>query len=97
MSTQRLGFGKYGDLPLSEVPAEYLEWMIRNSQEKIDLCKTELARRELAEAANSSVIEQIVKAGYRDLAKKHHPDNGGTSSGMQEVNAAMEKLKELIR
>lgn len=95
--TQRLGFGKYGDLPLNEVPREYLEWLIENNKSKNKLLEDELSRRDLAEAANESMVEQMIKVGFREMAKKHHPDSGGSSSAMQEVNAAYEKLKELLR
>jgi hypothetical protein len=95
--TQRLGCGKYGDLPLNEVPREYLEWLIRNNEEKNQSLRDELARRDLAEAASESMVEQMVKLGFREMAKKHHPDSGGTSAGMQEVNAAYEKLKEMLK
>lgn len=34
----------------------------------------------------------IVKARHRELARKHHPDRGGSVTRMQEVNAAVDKL-----
>lgn len=33
----------------------------------------------------------IVKASYRDLAKIHHPDNGGNADAFREVQAAYEQ------
>lgn len=34
---------------------------------------------------------------YRDLLKKHHPDNGGNVSDMQEINAEYEKLFKILK
>lgn|GEM_PF-7041045 len=34
----------------------------------------------------------IVKARHRELARKHHPDRGGSVARMQEINAAVDKL-----
>lgn len=36
--------------------------------------------------------DDLVKAAYRCLSKRHHPDAGGTTREMQRVNAAYEKL-----
>jgi hypothetical protein len=35
----------------------------------------------------------FVNAGYKALAKKRHPDAGGTHEGMAELNRAAEALK----
>ena len=42
-------------------------------------------------------MREIVTAGYRLLAGKHHPDHGGTHTEMQELNAAIEKLRAGLR
>lgn len=34
----------------------------------------------------------LVKAAYRELAKLHHPDAGGTTEGMQKINEAYRQL-----
>ena len=93
----KLGFGKYGDLPLEQVPEEYLDWLIRSSQEKIKMCQDELSRREIAAEASLSWLEKLVKTGWRELTKRHHPDVGGTTAEMQEINAAYEKLKSFVK
>lgn len=35
---------------------------------------------------------EVVKAAYRALAQKYHPDHGGDTAKMQALNAAMGKL-----
>lgn len=46
-STKRLGFGKYGDLPLSKVPLYYLQWCQGEFKNKNPLVEDELRRRGL--------------------------------------------------
>ena len=38
------------------------------------------------------VTEAEVKARHRELARKHHPDKGGSVARMQEINAAVDQL-----
>lgn len=35
---------------------------------------------------------EVVKARHRELARKHHPDRGGSVARMQEINAAVDSL-----
>lgn len=39
-----------------------------------------------------SAPDELVKAAYRVLCKLHHPDAGGTTHAMQQVNDAYSKL-----
>lgn len=45
----------------------------------------------------SPTMEEIIQAGYREMAKKYHPDHGGDTKKMQDVNAAYENLKNVVR
>ena len=45
---------------------------------------------------NPETLEDL-KAQYKTLAKKHHPDCGGRTEDMQEVNAEFEKLFNLLK
>jgi hypothetical protein len=38
----------------------------------------------------------LVNAGFRELAKKAHPDVGGTTERMHEINAANEWLLQRL-
>jgi hypothetical protein len=93
----KLKFGKYKDWELRDVPRDYLEWYISSQNETVREFKAELERRDTAEEASLSFIERIVTTGYRELAKKNHPDLGGDTDAMKQVNAAAEALRELIR
>lgn len=37
-----------------------------------------------------------LKAKYRELARKHHPDHGGSTEDMQEINAQYDKLSQVL-
>jgi Putative quorum-sensing-regulated virulence factor len=43
------------------------------------------------------IVEELVTAGYKSLALKHHPDRGGDTAQMQRVNKAMEFLRRWLR
>ncbi len=44
-----------------------------------------------------AVAAEIVKAGYRQLAIKHHPDRGGDTRLMAKVNSAADWLVATVR
>lgn len=52
------------------------------------------ARRTLGFTAKEPLTRDQVKGRYRELARKHHPDRGGSVARMQEINGAMEILLE---
>lgn len=43
-------------------------------------------------SAGEQLDATIVKARHRELARKHHPDRGGSVEKMQQINVAVEKL-----
>lgn len=56
------------------------------------------AEQDLWTAGNSKSEWElkVINAGLRALAKEHHPDNGGNTREMQEVNAAVAKLRRRV-
>jgi hypothetical protein len=94
---KKLGFGKYKDTPMDEVPEDYLEWIIQSSRDRIVELETELKRRAMSEDEKASWAERIVKEGFRILAKRYHPDTGGSATEFQALTAASLKLKEHVR
>lgn len=46
--------------------------------------------------ALKEVALEIVKAGYRELSKKHHPDVGGSTEEMRKLTAAKQRLVAII-
>ena len=45
---------------------------------------------------NISTLEELRKQ-YKELLKLHHPDNGGNVSEMQEINAAYDRLFNVLK
>ena len=45
---------------------------------------------------NVNTLEKLRKQ-YRDLLKKHHPDNGGNVSDMQIINAEYDRLFKVLK
>ena len=45
---------------------------------------------------NINTLEELRKQ-YRDLLKRHHPDNGGDVSDMQEINAEYDRLFKVLK
>ena len=45
---------------------------------------------------NIETLEQLRKA-YKDLLKKHHPDNGGSEEIMKAINVEYEQLFKILK
>jgi len=95
-------FGRHKGAPLEALPTSYLSWLT-GLETLHDPLKTsvveELARRELEARAAPPAMEDvqraavnIVKMGYHELAKKSHPDRGGTHAQMVNLNLAYRTL-----
>lgn len=91
----KLEFGKYRGLELSDVPEEYLLWLAESRERDAKLYRAEIERRTLALEANDDYVTRIIKTGYRELAKRLHPDVGGSADEFRELQTAFEKLKGL--
>jgi hypothetical protein len=80
-----LSFGKYKGMPLHQIPADYFGWLcsLELRDERIQLAiEEERQRRIFLEehpgSVNPRLVVEIVGAGLRTLAKKVHPDHGGS-------------------
>jgi hypothetical protein len=58
-------FGKYQGLDYSEIPQDYLEWMMDDARKKIATCEHELQLRK--NKAEDSWMNMIVERGYAAL------------------------------
>src|SRR4029077_1717180 len=92
-----LQFGKYAGTPLADVPADYLAWLIDRNQRDMDIYEKELQRREAVEEAELPMVARLVREGYTSLAKKLHPDHGGTADEFRALQAAYEQLKVVLK
>jgi hypothetical protein len=50
------------------------------------------ARQTLGFNPTDKLTEDMVKKRHRELARKHHPDRGGSVARMQEINAAVDQV-----
>lgn len=92
-----LQFGKFAGMDIQDVPRDYLEWLIGTRRKDIDTYESEIARREMVETASLSLVEQIAQEGYRQLAKRAHPDTGGSQAQFLALQGAFEQLKAILR
>lgn len=93
----KIMFGKYKGYEMKDVPEDYIEWMIANSEKTISTYQAELDRRRLVEEGSLSMVEKIAQAGYRELAKKFHPDHGGDPADFRSLQAAKEQLSMILK
>lgn len=93
----RMPFGKYRGRPVEDVPAGYLAWLLEETDVREphrSAIRDELAWRldlvpdSALQLAPPPAIAEIVSAGYRALASRLHPDHGGATCHMQQLNSA---------
>lgn len=70
--------------------------MIESNEKSLRIFQAEKARRESVRDAKLPMMERIIQAGFRQLAAQNHPDHGGSTVVMQEINAAYSKLKTVV-
>ncbi len=94
-----LHYGKYRGCDVRDVPTQYLQWLLKEARATLEAVEAELERRSgprLAQQAKHPWVERTISAGYRVLAKQHHPDMGGDQEAMRQLNAAVAMLRELV-
>jgi hypothetical protein len=92
-------FGRYRGQPLSALPSDYLQWLLTLDDLREPLrssIRDEVARRSGARP-DPRIVEDVIAAGQRSLAKRHHPDTGGSHESMLAVRQACEWLFERAR
>lgn len=89
-------FGKYKGLPLSQLPDDYIEWLIREFRPKEPLMTKLKMELQWRAPAPASMLE-VVNAGYKTLAMKYHPDKGGTNEQMKSLNNSVECLRRMLK
>jgi hypothetical protein len=86
---------QYRGQPVSQVPADYLRWLEGVKREELHELQYEMENRgvparwgrpEVRTTRTTQTLQEIVEAGYRALAMKYHPDHGGDSEKMRDLN-----------
>lgn len=104
----KMPFGKFKGVEVSDLPEDYLLWL----DEEVKLfgplkraVESALGIKHgslppMAELPDFNGCEEmaseIIKRGYRECSKRHHPDVGGSNEKMAELNEAYEILCRII-
>jgi len=98
-----LHFGKYKGQDLEDVPDHYLEWLDEQDW-VVGLLRRELDKelvsrylKEPAVVAQPANQLKIITTVYKELAKKFHPDLGGSTAAMQALNEFYGELKQHLK
>jgi len=99
-------FGKFKGVELKDLSDDYLGWLmglddvrepLRSAIEAAWRRRIDVPRTIELSAGAAEVAEELVTAGYRALAKRLHPDHGGTVDAMTELNEAVAALRSWLR
>jgi hypothetical protein len=87
-------FGKYRGCLVRELPDGYLAWLssLSNLREPLRSVIAEECARRSGRLPDSRVAEDLIAAGQRALARRHHPDAGGTHDAMLAIRHAADWL-----
>jgi len=82
-------FGKYKGTHINDVPDDYLDWLIRDCQDKLNLYKGEKDRRQFV--VDNSWMMKIIESGYKTVGISNllPPET-------QKLDAAYKLLKQSI-
>jgi hypothetical protein len=99
-------FGKFKGWPIEDLPDDYLRWL-RGLEDLREPLRSAVHAEWAARQGHSGlaplavdvrpVAEELVTAGLRQLTQRHHPDCGGSTQVMQQVNQAAEWLRAAVR
>lgn len=102
-------FGKYRGCLISELPDDYLDWLttidlrprLRQAVEaEIDRradARSHTAAPGMRPCPEPSIADEIVNAGLKVVARRYHPDVGGTHAQMIAATAAADWLRGVVR
>src|SRR5262245_60469889 len=94
----KMPFGKFRGVPIEDLDDDYLRWLdqLDDLREPLRSAVTEeCVRRNCTKKVhmNLSMVQESIEAGRRTLAKKFHPDSGGSTEKMQMLNSTCDFLK----
>jgi hypothetical protein len=101
-------FGKHKGENVADLPDDYLEWLhglddlhgkLRravdaewNYRQATESCATALD----LDAEDRALVAELIRAGYRALSLKYHPDQGGDSETMVRLNRLVAVMRESL-
>lgn len=105
MNYQKFPFGKYKGVLLEEIPTSYLVYALKefelptdlkNSLKKIVAKDLDLTIKVSNPFDGIGITAHEVNLVYKKLAKKYHPDLGGSDDSMLSINEFKEQLLLLL-
>lgn len=101
----RMPWGKHKGLEFGEIPDSYLLWVLDKADYATPSLKSAIRKHFGIEdpepeepdtpSSNVASMEMVVKAWWRRMTLKFHPDRGGSIVAFQTINEAHEHLKQL--
>lgn len=97
-------FGKYRGWAIADLPGDYLAWL--DTIELRDPLRAAVAserdrrtgpRPRVPSCPSPTIAQELIGAGLRSLARRYHPDAGGTHEGMIAATAAADWLRSQLR
>jgi hypothetical protein len=86
-------FGKFKGWPLPTVPDDYLSWLqTLDLREPLRSMVAEEVVRRSGAGPDPRIVEDIIAAGQRSIARRVHPDIGGSHEAMLAVRTAADWL-----
>lgn len=104
--------GKYAGMSFEDIPSSYLGWAaeewsapavraacwhepLRRATEQCGTAQRTRWRR-TGSTVRHPLAGDVIEAGYRQLAKRLHPDAGGTTREMQALNECVSELRQVV-
>jgi hypothetical protein len=88
-------FGRHRGRALADLPDGYFAWLrTLDLREPLRSAVAEEVERRDRQRPDPRVVEDLIAAGQRALARRHHPDAGGSHDAMISVRLAADWLFE---
>lgn len=86
-------FGKYRGWRLADLPSDYVVWLLGlELREPLRSAVEAERRRRDRPRPDPRLVKDLISVGQRQLARRHHPDVGGSHEAMLAVRYAAEWL-----
>jgi hypothetical protein len=99
-SAYRMPFGQHKGRTIEQLPDDYLDWLhgLGDLRPRLRAAvDAEIARRRPARGMVATLADEIVTTGYRHVARRCHPDTGGSHEAMIAATAAADWLRAQLR